>query len=281
MFPSDLLGILFALSSAFVWGSGDFCGGLAARKNQVFQVLILSTLSGIGVLLVFAFLWKEPLPSGPSMLWAMAAGVSGVLGISALYRALSLGHMAGVAPIAAVIGALLPMGFSSLSEGPPQAIRLIGFIFALLSIWLVSRSSIKNRGMSREELLLACLAGIGFGGFFILLAQVERGFVFTPLVLTRCVSFLTALILLRMRRLAWPSLRANPAALLAGMLDAGGNVFFLLARQYTRLDVATVLGSLYPAATVLLAWLVLKEKVSKLQGVGLLFCLLSVVLITL
>ena len=164
-------------------------------------------------------------------------------------------------------------------EGVPSAARLAGFVLAFLGIWMVSRSTAAESLVSRQGFLLACVAGIGFGGFFILIAQVEPGKILTPLVVARGVEFITAILLIRVNRLSFPSLTSNPVALLAGVLDAGGNVFYLLAKQFIRLDVAAVLSSMYPATTILLASLVLKERVSRNQGIGVLVCLAAIVLI--
>jgi drug/metabolite transporter (DMT)-like permease len=280
MLPADLLGILLALTSACVWGAGDFSGGFASRRNNQFQVLALAALSGIAVLLAAAALRGESLPSPASTLWAMLAGVSGALGLAALYRGLSLGHAASVAPTAAVIGAVLPVAFSGFVEGLPGMARLAGFALACLGIWLVSQTTPQDIAVSRAGFVLACLAGVGFGGFFIFIAQVERGLVFTPLIVTRCITLCVALLLLRMRRLPWGPVTPNPTALVAGVLDAGGNVFYLLAKQFTRLDVAAVLSSLYPASTVLLSCILLKEKVTRTQWFGVAVCLAAIVFIT-
>jgi drug/metabolite transporter (DMT)-like permease len=133
--------------------------------------------------------------------------------------------------------------------------------------------------LARQGILLACLAGVCLGGFFILIAQVEPDKVFTPLVISRSVSLCVALLMLLMRRTSVPSPSSNPAALLAGVLDAGGNIFYLLARQFTRLDVVVVLSSLCPAITVLLARIMLKQDVSVTQWTGVGLCLIAVALI--
>jgi drug/metabolite transporter (DMT)-like permease len=277
--PASFLGVFFALTSAGVWGGADFSGGFATRRSNQFQVLALAALSGILVLAVCAVVWRESFPGRQSLVLAGLGGLAGALGLAALYRALSMGYVASVAPTAAVIGAALPVLFGIVVDGFPSVGRLAGFALAFLGIWLVSRPSDSQAGVSRQGLLLACLAGIGFGGFFILLGEVEPGKVFTPLILARCVEFIIAVLLIRLNRLSFPSLRTNPYGLLAGALDAGGNVFYLLARQYIRLDAAAVLSSMYPITTILLAGLVLKEKVSRSQGMGVLVCLLSIVLI--
>lgn len=273
------MGVIFGLLSAAVWGSGDFCGGLATRRNHQFQVLIFTSISGLAVMLLFAALFGETFPDFPNLIKAVIAGISGSLGLAALYRGLSIGSAASVAPTSAVIGAILPVGYGLLSTGAPPTHRLIGFFLAFLGIWLVARSTSQAVPESRRGFVLGCLAGVGFGGFFILIAQVEGNKVFTPLVVTRCVMFAMALILLRTNRLPLPGWRENPVAWLAGVLDAGGNVFYLLARQYTRIDIAAVLSSLYPMFTVLLSSLLLREKVSPSQSLGVCICLLAAMLI--
>jgi drug/metabolite transporter (DMT)-like permease len=277
--PASLLGVIFALTSACVWGGADFSGGFATRRSNQFQVLALAALSGMLILAICAVLWRESFPGGQSIVLAMLGGLAGAVGLAALYRGLSMGYVASVAPTAAVIGAALPVLFSILFEGTPSTAHLAGFALALLGIWLVSRPSTGDTAISRQGFLLACLAGLGFGGFFILIGQVEPGKIFVPLIVARAVEFCTAVLLIRFNRLSFPSLASNPFGLLAGMLDAGGNVFYLLARQFVRLDVAAVLSSMYPVTTILLAGLVLKEKVTRSQGIGILICLLAIALI--
>jgi drug/metabolite transporter (DMT)-like permease len=184
-----------------------------------------------------------------------------------------------VAPTAAVLTAAIPVSFNFITSGAPKTTQLAGFGVALVGIWLVSRSPVENGVISRQVFGMAILAGAGFGGFFILIAHIGPGPLFSPLVVARVMTFLTGLILLRWARLPllWP--RANPPAALAGLLDAGGNVFYLLASQFTRLDIAAVLASLYPAATVLLSSLLLKERIARAQWLGLGLCLVAIALI--
>src|SRR5512138_3564154 len=117
MFPSDLSGILLALTSALVWGSGDFSGGLATRRNNQFQVLGLSALSGIVLLVIGAVIRREGLPSTQTIVWAGAAGFLGAIGIASLYYSLSLGNVASSAPTAAVVGVAVPVLAGTLTQG--------------------------------------------------------------------------------------------------------------------------------------------------------------------
>ena len=281
------VGILLALSSGLVWGAADFTGGMATRRAHQFQVVALSAVGGIALLLVCALVFRERLPPFATVAWAAGSGVAGAVGLAALYRGLSLGRAATVAPTAAVVTALIPVLFNGLRSGWPRAPQLAGFVLALAGIWLVAAASgddaIRDSGgrpRSGAGLQLALLAGIGFGSFLILIAQVQSDLVFVPLAVARIMMLVTALMMMGSQRVPRPSLAAHPLALLAGVLDAGGNVLYLLARELTRLDVAAVLASLYPVSTVVLARLISKEQISATQWIGAAVCLVAVALIT-
>jgi uncharacterized membrane protein len=273
-----MAGALLALMSAVVWGTGDFAGGLATRRGGQFQVLTLAALSGVVLLVVFALLLREPLPDAATLAWAAGAGISGAVGLSCLYRGLAGGSAATVAPLAGVITAAAPVVFTALTSGLPKASPLAGFALAMAGIWLVAHASSHQRA-TRGDLELAVAAGLGFGGFLILIAQVPSDRVFMPLAVTRLMLLGVALAMLASRGQRFPPLRSAPLAWVAGACDAGGNVLYLFARESTRLDVAAVLSSLYPATTVFLAFVVLKERITPLQWLGTLVCLASVVLI--
>jgi len=277
--PANFIGVLFALTSAAVWGSGDFSGGQAVRKSHQYQVLMLAAISGMVVLVVSAIIRGEGFPTGRSFFWGAMAGSAGALGMAALYRALSMGHTASVAPTSAITCATLPVLFGMVTAGLPKITQLIGFGLAFLGIWLLSRSPSAGDKTFREGMMLAFLSGLGFGGFFIFIALVEKGQVFVPVLVARTVTLGIALIMLRLNHLPPPGLTSNPIALLAGVLDTGGNVFYLLATQFTRLDIAALLSSFYPAGTVILASIILKEKVSSTQWAGMILCLLALTLI--
>jgi drug/metabolite transporter (DMT)-like permease len=275
------MGILFALTSALSWGSGDFCGGVAARKITQFQVLYLASTSSMVFLLVLAIIQGESFPSLRNVFLALSAGTSGAAGLSALYRGLSSGSTARVAPVAGVIGAIVPMVVGGLVEGLPGSLQIGGFFSAFVGIWLIARQEAPGLPGKSSSLGLAVLAGIGFGGFLTLIAQIDGADVFSPLVAAKFASWVFAVLLLLTRKSPLPGISAHPAAVLSGFLDAGGNLFYLLAVQLTRLDVVAVLSSLYPAATVLLSGIIFKEKVSVLQWIGIAVCIAAIVMITL
>jgi drug/metabolite transporter (DMT)-like permease len=280
MLPANIIGVILALTCAIIWGAGDFSGGQAARKSHQYQVLFLAAFSGIIALILCALLWGEDFPTRSGFLWGFLAGAAGALGMAALYRALSMGNTASVAPTSAIVCAALPVIVGTFTAGLPKTTQLVGFLVAFGGIWLLSKSPSSGEKTFKEGMVLAFLSGIGFGGFFVFIAQVERGQVFSPILVARTVTLCIAFLMLKLRRIPVPGLTSNKIALLAGILDTGGNVFYLLATQFTRLDVAAVLSSLYPASTVLLATTILKEIITPAQWVGVGVCLLAIVLIT-
>ncbi|MFY9398322.1 MAG: DMT family transporter [Desulfomonilia bacterium] len=280
MTPSSLLGIFFAIASAASWGAGDFGGGMVTRSRSQFQSVFLITVPGIAILALLALIRGEPVPPGKDMLWAFSGGLFGAIGIASLYLGLARGSAATVAPVAAVIGAALPVAFSIFSIGMPGWLRLAGFAAAIAGIWFVSRPDGESRLSAKSGLPHALVAGAGFGLFFVLLAQVEHGLVFSPLVCSKAAALTLALSILLHRREGIPSLLSSKTAILAGAFDAGGNAFYMLARQFTRLDVAAVLSSMYPAVTVVLSCIILKERVSASQWRGVALCMLAIALIS-
>lgn len=278
--PPDLIGTFFSLTAALLWGSGDFSGGVATRKANPYQVLVLSALSGVAVLVIASCLWQESFPSARGILFSLLAGLAGAVGISSLYYALSLGNSAIAAPTSAVLGAAFPVVFTLFTQGAPATLKILGFLLAIPGIWLVSASGNGEKTQNKKAFLLSLLSGFAFGGFFICIGQVEAGKVFTPLILARSAMSMAGMLLLARFKLPFPTPKAHPIAILAGVIDASGNVLFLLAKQFSRLDTAVVLSSLYPAVTILLSRFILKEKISFTQWLGITACLAAIVLIT-
>jgi len=268
-----VLGSLLALAGAVVWGAGDFTGGLATRDRNPFQVLLIASVTGCAMMLGALALLGEPWPDLGSAMWSAAAGISGALGIAALYRGLATGAAAAVAPPAAVIGAAFPVLLGTVLHGSPGADKWIGVASGLVGIWLVTGGRAVSGG---SGLGLAIAAGLGFGGFFVLIAQAGEGRVFGPLVVSKAVSILLsgAMVLAQGRR--GPAGPGPGLAILAGALDAAGNVFYLAAAQLTRFEIAAVLASMSPAVVVLLAAFVSRQTVDRRQQAGIAFCLVGI-----
>jgi drug/metabolite transporter (DMT)-like permease len=271
--------VIFGLAASLCWGSGDFSGGLASRRANASSVVIAAYGVGFVLMVTLALIWREPFPAPVDLLWGGLAGVAGVLGLLAFYTALSSGKMGIAAPISAILTATLPVLFSAFTTGLPTLLQLGGFVLALLAIGLISRP--EGTTGPQKGIGLAVLAGCGFGCFFILISRVHAGAIFWPLAAARFTSVSVLFIVLRLRRQqVLPGRAVAPLVVLAGVLDAIGNAFFVLAAHSGRLDVAAILSSLYPAATVLLAALVLRERVTGLQGIGILLALLAIPLIS-
>lgn len=278
-----LVTIIFGLLASLCWGSGDFSGGLASRRTNASSVVTVAYAIGFVLLVALALLWREPLPSLANIGWGAIAGLVGAIGLIAFYSALSIGRMGIVAPTSAVLTASLPVLFSIFTVGLPTLFQVGGFILALLAITLISRPE-RTKGRP-VGIGLALLAGFGFGCFFILISRVDAGATFWPLAVARFVSVLFLLIVTQLRRQpdqpkSQFKFAITPLIALAGILDAIGNAFFVLASHSGRLDVAAVLSSLYPAATVLLAALLLRERVTRIQAVGIALALIAVPLIS-
>jgi drug/metabolite transporter (DMT)-like permease len=272
-------GILLGLASAASWGAGDFAGGLAARRRNAFGVVLVSQALGLVLLASLALLLAEPLPSWPDLVWGAAAGLAGGLGLVALYHGLAIGRMGVAAPLAAVVSAGLPVLFGVFLEGWSAVRQLAGFGLALVAVWLLSGGEGPAR-LHVRQLGLPLLAGLGFGLFLIIVDHASQRSVLWPLVTARLssLSLLTPLVLVG-RRGTLPTVRELPLIALVGLFDSGGNAFYALAAQAGRLDVAATLGSLYPVTTVLLARLVLRERMARRQWLGAAAALVAVTLI--
>jgi drug/metabolite transporter (DMT)-like permease len=275
---SGALAAVFGLSSAASWGAGDFCGGLATRRTPVTQVVVTSQVIGTSAMALLALAVRDPFPPPATFAWCLCAGVFGAIGLIALYRALATGSMAVAAPVSGVLSAAVPVCIGVIFQGAPSARQALGFAIAFVAVALVSSSSERGR---LQHLSLAVAAGVGFGLFIAILGRVATASVLTPVVAARCGS-LALLIPLAMHRgeLSVPPRSALPVIAAAGAFDAGGNAFLVLAAQAGRLDVAAVLSSFYAAATVLLARVVLHERLGHARLAGLGAAIAAIALIT-
>ncbi|MFC4427246.1 EamA family transporter [Deinococcus navajonensis] len=271
---SELATVLAAgLGAAASFGAGDFSGGVATKRDPVTRVVALGHLLSLALFVGLALATGEPWPRPADLAWGALAGVGGVIGLGCLYRGLALGPMGTVAAISAVLAASVPVVVSVLLGDALGPVQVTGIVLALLGVTVLSRETSQGRG----GLGLAVLAGLGFGAFFVLLGQTQPGSVFWPLVMARLVSAGVMLLL----ALRGPGLRPQAVVPIVGssFLDALGNVLFVIAAQTGRLAEASVLSNVYPAFTVLLALLVLRERLRVDQWWGLALTLLAVPLI--
>jgi drug/metabolite transporter (DMT)-like permease len=264
--------ILLALASACTYGAADFLGGLAARRATALAVVAVSQLAGLGLLLLLLPLLPDGDAAPADFLWAGASGIAGGIGVVLLYRGLAIGPMSLVAPVTAVCAAVLPVvvGLAFGEDLPPAA--LAGIAFAFPAIALVSRATAPPgapAGARANSLLIALGAGVSFSAFFVLLDHTSSAAGLWPLLGTRAGSLLLVVGVASVgRRSLMITRSALPTTFAAGALDMAANVFFLLAVNRGFLSIVAVLTSLYPAATVLLARTLLKERMNRFQMTG-------------
>jgi len=280
--------VIFALAASLAYGLSDFVGGLASRRASAWSIAAISQLVaavGIGAAAVVV----GGSPSLGDLAWGVLAGIGAGAGTGMLYRGLGDGRMSVVAPLSAVGAALLPVAVGIATGERPSTATWVGVIIAFPAIWLVARGSEHDEvlGEARQDcrpqsqdVIDGLSAGAGFGLLFVALGQVPDDAGLAPLA----VMDVAAVIILAAAALALHQPLRLPApitgyAALAGGLGASATVLFLLATQSGLLTVASVLTSLYPATTVLLAALVLHEHITRWQGVGLGFAGIAVGLV--
>jgi drug/metabolite transporter (DMT)-like permease len=271
-----------SVTAVIIWGASDFAGGYGSRRANAFVLTAFSHVCAFGLMFVIAVAGHGEFLSRTSILWALAAGAVGGFSLAIFYRALASGQMGLTAPIGALLGAAIPTLADIAMEGAPSRWTIAGFVLAILAIWLITRP--ERRGENDESghprgVAMAALAGVGFAGFYLCIHQASG----SPLwiaTISRVGSFVTtaAAVVATRAPLALDRPRAA-LGMLAGCFDIIASALFIFASQRGRLDEAVVITSLYPAVTVLLARLFLKEHFSRWKFVGMLAALAAVPLI--
>jgi drug/metabolite transporter (DMT)-like permease len=274
--------VLLAALAALCYGTSDFLGGLAARRRDAVTVLLYSY--PVGAVLMALLLPAFPgHVTGRTVLFGVGGGVAGMVGVVLLYRLLAIGPMNVVSPISAVLSAAVPVAFGVATGERPRAAAWAGIVLAGIAVVLVSRTSADspNGPLRASVVALACVAGVGFGSYFILLARAGSGTGLWPLLVSRVTSAaLIPALALRRGRPAPIGGRLLALVLVSGALDALANLWFLLASRHGLLSLASVITSLYPAMTVVLAVGVLRERTGRLQLGGLALAAVSIALLT-
>ena len=276
---------VYSVIAVFVWGASDFAGGYGSRRANAFVLTAFSHLCALGLMAAIALAQHDALPSGASILWALIAGAVGGFSLAIFYRALAMGQMGITAPISALLGAAIPTMVDIALEGRPSFWAIGGFILAVVAIWLITRSeptegteTIDQAGRPRG-IAIAAAAGVGFAGFYLCIHQAS-GSPAAIAAVARVGSLAATAVAVLVTRA--PITLDGPRALLgmiAGFFDISASALFIFASQHGRLDEAVVITSLYPAVTVLLARLVLKEHFSHWRFIGLLAALAAVPMI--
>jgi drug/metabolite transporter (DMT)-like permease len=277
------MAIILALCSALAYGLSDFVGGIVSRRASAWSVALVGQLSSTVCTVLYA-LTVRGTPDGGDFAWALLAGLGSGAGTGFLYRGFAAGRISVVAPVSAVGAALVPVLTGTVSGERLSVLVWVGILCALPGIWLVAStpgdSFDDRRGSMAEGLVDGVLAGLGFGVLFAAIGQVPASSGLWPLAAAQAVSIPAVLLLAVAVRAPWrPRQRSAWWALLAGPLGATATAAFLLAAQRGFLTVAGVLTALYPATTVLLAALVLHERIHRAQAAGLALCALAIGLV--
>jgi drug/metabolite transporter (DMT)-like permease len=296
---------ILALAAALLYGTADFLGGVASRRASVFAVLALTVPAGAVVMLLVALLGQVPAIGGllghgglgsPASMgdwsavgWAAASGVCGAAGLVAFYAGFASAPISVVAPVAALASAVLPVGVAIVGGERPAATVIAGGLICLVAVVLVSAQPADHSGGRRlvtpgrlRALGYGAAAGAGFGLFFIFLKNAGQSGVLWPVAISRSAGTVVAfgIALATRTRPPWGRGGITAIALISGAIDAAANVCYVLATRAGLFGLAVVITSLYPGMTVLLARVLLGERMRWLQRAGLLLAAVGVVLVT-
>ncbi len=270
--------VVFGLISAAAWGAADFGGGWTSRRVALFGVVLISQLVGMVIAFGLAIVRSEPVPALADLGWGAAAGATGAVGILGLYGGLAVGRMGIVAPVTGVLAAALPVLVGILLEGLPPTVVTLGIVVAIVAVPLVSRVS--DDGGGRSGIELALISGLALGLTSVCLSRIDDSVVFGPLTAMRLTeAAIVAVVIAVARRPARVPRRVLPAVFVVGLLDMAGNAFFLFAAATGQLAVAAVLTSLYPVGTVILAAVLLRERIAPVNAAGIGLALVAIGLI--
>jgi drug/metabolite transporter (DMT)-like permease len=272
--------IVLSLLAAAAYGLSDFIGGVVAKRVSAWSVAFVGASAGALAIGVFSLIDGGD-PQRGDYAWSLLAGVGNGFGTAFLYRGLSSGRMGVVAPVSGVGAALVPVVVGLATGERPGVIVWAGMLVALPAIWLVaSEPSAPDTAPARSGLIDGVLAGLGFGTLFAALAQIPEESGFLPLAANQLVAMAVIAVVASALRMPWvPREPAAYAGAISGTLGALATGLFLLATQSGFLTIAAVITSLYPAFTVVLAFVVLRESVHRAQGIGLVLCGLAVALV--
>jgi drug/metabolite transporter (DMT)-like permease len=275
-----MVAALLALASSLSWGLSDFLGGFQSRRHHLLAVMVLSQAVALAILVVLVLAGAPTEHDDAATAWAATVGVLGLLGLVAFYRALAIGTMSIVAPISAT-GVAIPVLVGLLSGERPGALQVAGMVLACCGVVLAARAAPETdaavRRAGRQAVWLALLGAIGFGSFFAGIDRAEQtGDVTWVLLAARMADMVVLGIAVARPRIPTAPATLVPVAAI-GIFDLLANFLFVVAAGRGLLSVVGVLGSLYPAVTVVLARFVLHERLTRSQGAGVVITLTGVV----
>jgi drug/metabolite transporter (DMT)-like permease len=273
---------VLALGAALAWGVSDFLGGVTSRRLPLLWVILFTQVVGFAVVLPFALARGAPPFDANAVLAAMLGSLAGLVGIAGLYRAIALGVGSLAAPISAT-GAALPVFFGFVRGEPTTTLQEVGMACALLGVVAASRTGEEQAHLghnARVGIACAVVAAFGFGGFFILLHEASTQDVLWAVAVQRATGCAVLGLVVLVRRppmgMRW---RDAPTLVLVGSLDQLANVLYGFASTLGLVSLSAVLASLYPMVTVILARVVLDERISRVQTSGVALALTGVALV--
>jgi drug/metabolite transporter (DMT)-like permease len=275
------------LLSAITWGGSDFVGGVGARRAPALLIVASGHIVSLFLLLALCRATGIAIPGSSFLLYAALGGFEGSLALAVFYRALAMGAMGLTAALTGLLTALVPVAFSILHDGLPTPLTAIGLAMGLAAIWLITRtSSPKGTDTAAPStppaaLVLGALAGIGFGTQLILFKMASGGGILWAMTSARAAGVAALILVIAAMPPKAPWRGFWLTGILAGTLDTLGNLFYIQATRFGRLDVAAVVCSLYPGGTILLAALVLRELPTRRQMAGIAVALAAVALLSL
>jgi drug/metabolite transporter (DMT)-like permease len=273
----------FGLISAATWGGSDFLGGLGARRAPALLVVASGHLVSLLLLLAVCMGAHLAIPGRHDLLFAALGGFEGALSLALFYHALAMGAMGLTAALTGLLTALVPVLFSLVHDGLPTPLTAAGLAVGLGAIWLITHAPAAGRvrpATPPAALLLGAMAGLGFGTQLILFKVASGGSLLWIMTAARAAGVTAMLLLLVVMPPKAPWRGFWLYGVLAGLLDTLGNLLYIQTTRLGRLDVAAVVCSLYPASTILLAAVVLREWPSRRQIAGIALALAAVALLS-
>ena len=276
-----MLAVALSLLASACWGVADFTGGLQSRRVPV--VVVLALVEGVGLLAVLAVIVAtgEPLPGTRAILFAIGAGTAGAVALGCFYRALAIGTMSIVAPISST-GVALPVIVGVATGDRPSLVVSLGLAIAVVGVLLASREQHDDAAAAaagRTAVWLALVAALGFGSYFVFSDVAADSSVPWLLVFSRVLIVPVLIVVALVRRAPAPARSSLLVLALAGLLDVSATGLYGLANTKGALSVVSVVGALYPVATVLLARVLLGERIRRIQQVGVVAAMVGVALI--
>ena len=280
--PSSGAAAGFGLLSAASWGGSDFAGGLGSRRASSLLITASGQIISLLILIAFTFGLHLPVPSRFQLVCAAIGGFEGALALAIFYRALAMGAMGLTAALTGLLTAFVPVVFEFFHTGRPAPLTALGLMIGFIAIWLITHTpATAGANSPPRALMLGAVAGLGFGAQLILFKLGSTGGVLWTLTSGRIAGVSAIVMVIAFVPPPGPWRGFWLAGIISGSFDTIGNLFYMLAARFGRLDVAAVICSLYPAGTILLAAMILRERPTRRQLAGMAVALTAVALLSL